>query len=37
VEDAMSALNADAHKASITLFGRIGRVRSTEQVLDALA
>ena len=36
VEDACSALNADAHKASIGLFGRIGRVRSTEQVLDAL-
>jgi len=36
VEDACAALSADAHKASIGLFGRIGRVRSTEQVLDAL-
>jgi nicotinamidase-related amidase len=36
VEDAMASLNADAHKHSIALFGRIGRVRSTEQVLDAL-
>lgn len=36
VEDACAALNADAHKTSIGLFGRIGRVRSTEQVLDAL-
>jgi nicotinamidase-related amidase len=36
VEDACAALNAEAHKASIGLFGRIGRVRSTEQVLNAL-
>ena len=36
-EDACAALNAEAHKASIGLFGRIGRVRSTEQVLNALA
>lgn len=36
VEDGCAALNADAHKASIGLFGRIARVRSTEQVLDAL-
>jgi nicotinamidase-related amidase len=37
VEDAMAAMNADAHKGSVALFGRIGRVRSTEQVLGALA
>ncbi|MGV3769452.1 MAG: hydrolase [Sphingobium phenoxybenzoativorans] len=37
VEDATSALNAEAHKHSFTLFGRMGRVRSTEQVLDVLA
>jgi nicotinamidase-related amidase len=37
VEDATAALNADAHKGSFALFGRMGRVRSTEQVLDALA
>lgn len=36
VEDGCAALNAEAHKSSIGLFGRIGRVRSTEQVLDAL-
>jgi nicotinamidase-related amidase len=36
VEDAMACLNVDAHKTSIAMFGRIGRVRSTEQVLDAL-
>ena len=36
VEDATAALNADAHKHSFGLFGRIGRVRSTEQVLDAI-
>lgn len=37
VEDACAALQAEAHKASIAFFGRMGRVRSTEQVLDALA
>ena len=36
VEDGCAALQLEAHKASIQLFGRIGRVRSTEQVLDAL-
>lgn len=36
VEDATAALNADAHRHSFGLFGRIGRVRSTEQVLDAI-
>lgn len=36
VEDATAAMNADAHKHSFGLFGRIGRIRSTEQVLDAL-
>ena len=36
VEDATAALNVDAHKGSFGLFGRIGRVRSTEQVLDAI-
>lgn len=36
VEDATSALNEEAHKHSFTLFSRIGRVRSTEQVMEAL-
>jgi hypothetical protein len=30
-------LKADAHRNSFAMFGRIGRVRSTEQVLEALA
>jgi len=37
VEDATAALKADAHRNSLAIFGRIGRVRSTEQVLEALA
>jgi nicotinamidase-related amidase len=37
VEDATAALKADAHRNSFAMFGRIGRVRSTEQVLEALA
>jgi nicotinamidase-related amidase len=36
VEDATAALKAEAHQHSFQLFGRIGRVRSTEQVLAAL-
>lgn len=38
VEDAMSAANAEQHRFAIEhIFPRIGRVRSTAQVLDALA
>ncbi|HEX4600516.1 MAG TPA: hydrolase [Gemmatimonadales bacterium] len=38
VEDAMAGLTAEAHAfACQTIFPRIGRVRSTQQVLDALA
>jgi nicotinamidase-related amidase len=37
VEDAMAALSGEAHAFAIThIFPRIGRVRSTEQVLGAL-
>lgn len=36
VEDGCAALQAEAHKTSMQLFGRMGRVRSTEQVLGAL-
>ncbi len=37
VEDATAALKAEAHRHSFALFGRMGRVRSTEQVLVALS
>lgn len=37
VEDAMAGLSAEAHSFAIsTIFPRIGRVRSTEQVMSAL-
>lgn len=37
VEDAMAGLSAEAHSFAIsTIFPRIGRVRSTEQVMKAL-
>ena len=37
VEDAMSARDADEHRQTVsTLFARIGRVRSTEEVIAAL-
>jgi nicotinamidase-related amidase len=37
VEDAMAGLGAEAHSFAIsTIFPRIGRVRSTEQVMNAL-
>jgi nicotinamidase-related amidase len=37
VEDAMAGLSAEAHSFAIsTIFPRIGRVRSTEQVMNAL-
>ncbi|HEX4632402.1 MAG TPA: isochorismatase family protein, partial [Gemmatimonadales bacterium] len=37
VEDAMAALTAEAHAfACQTIFPRIGRVRSTQEVCDAL-
>lgn len=37
VEDAMAGLSAEAHSFAIkTIFPRIGRIRSTEQVLNAL-
>jgi nicotinamidase-related amidase len=38
VEDAMSAVNAEMHRFSIdNIMPRLGQVRSTEQVLEALA
>jgi len=38
VEDAMSSSNADHHRFAVgTIFPRLGRVRSTEQVLAMLA
>ncbi|QNK03571.1 hydrolase [Dyella telluris] len=38
VEDAMSSSNADMHQFAVqNIFPRLGRVRSTEQVLAALA
>lgn len=38
VEDAMSAANAEHHRFAVeNIFPRLGRVRSTEQVLAALA
>lgn len=38
VEDAMSSSNADHHRFAVEhIFPRLGRVRSTEQVLQALA
>jgi nicotinamidase-related amidase len=38
VEDAMSSVNADAHRTAVgVVFPRIGRVRSTNEVLQALA
>jgi nicotinamidase-related amidase len=38
VEDAMSSLSAEGHKMTLdVIFPRIGRIRSTEQVLQALA
>lgn len=38
VEDAMSSSNADHHRFAVeNIFPRLGRVRSTEQVLAALA
>src|ERR1700681_2068697 len=37
VEDAMAGLSAEAHSFAIkTIFPRIGRIRSTEQVMSAL-
>ena len=37
VEDAMAGLTAEAHAFAIaTIFPRLGRVRSTEEVLAAL-
>ena len=37
-EDAMSAQNAEQHRFAVeTIFPRLGRVRSTAQVLDALS
>jgi isochorismate hydrolase len=36
-EDAMSSLSAEAHQFAVsTIFPRMGRVRSTEQVLAAI-
>ena len=38
VEDAMSAMTAEAHAFAITtIFPRLGRVRSTQAVLDAIS
>jgi nicotinamidase-related amidase len=38
VEDAMSSVNADGHRFAVgVIFPRLGRVRSTEEVLQALA
>lgn len=38
VEDAMSALSAEAHTFAVTtIFPRLGRIRSAQAVLDALA
>jgi isochorismate hydrolase len=38
VEDAMSDLHADTHESTFRyVFPRIGRIRSTEEVLAALA
>jgi nicotinamidase-related amidase len=38
VEDAMAAMSPEAHRFAVTeIFPRFGRVRSTEQVLAALA
>jgi nicotinamidase-related amidase len=37
VEDAMSAMSAEAHTFAVTtIFPRLGRIRSTQAVLDAL-
>ncbi len=37
-EDAMSSLNAEAHRFAVSvIFPRIGRVRSTDEILQALA
>lgn len=37
-EDAMSSLSAEAHRFAVTVvFPRIGRVRSTDEILQALA
>ena len=37
-EDAMSSLNAEAHRFTVSVvFPRIGRVRSTNEILQALA
>jgi nicotinamidase-related amidase len=37
-ENAMSSIGAEAHKFTVNnLFPRIGRVRSTEQIVEALA
>lgn len=38
VEDAMSAMSAEAHTFAVTtIFPRLGRIRSTQAVLDALS
>jgi nicotinamidase-related amidase len=38
VEDAMSSVSSDAHGFAISnIFPRMGRIRSTEQVLAAIA
>ncbi len=38
VEDAMSAMSAEAHSFAVTtIFPRLGRIRSTQAVLDALS
>jgi isochorismate hydrolase len=37
VEDAMTSLSVEAHEFAVkTIFPRMGRVRTTEQVLEAL-
>jgi nicotinamidase-related amidase len=37
VEDAMAGLSSDAHSFAVkTIFPRLGRVRSTEEVLNAI-
>ena len=37
-EDAMTSVNAEAHRFAVsTIFPRIGRVRSTDDILRALA
>ncbi len=38
IEDACSAMSADQHKSTVkNIFARIGRVRTTQDILDALA